>query len=88
MTLHISITPAVEAKLRKRAAAVGKGVNDFVREAVEEMLAQDTSFEKILAPVHDAFRKSGMSQRRAIETFEHAREDAWRAKQPKPRKAS
>ena len=39
MTLHLSLPPEIEARLRERAAATGKDVETFVLEAVEEMLA-------------------------------------------------
>jgi len=38
MSITIPFTPAVEAKLRERAAAAGKDLDAFVREAVEEKL--------------------------------------------------
>jgi len=73
MTLSVPITTRFEAKLRKRAAASGKDVVTFVREAVEEKLGQDETFAEILAPVHDAFRASGMSEPRAMELFERGK---------------
>ncbi len=39
MTVHISLPPDMEAKLRQRALDVGKDVPTLVREAVEEKLA-------------------------------------------------
>ena len=39
MTLNLSFSPEVEAKLRARAAAAGKDLATLVREAVEEKLA-------------------------------------------------
>ena len=38
MTLSVSFDPEIEAKLRERAAAEGKSVEQFVLEAIEEML--------------------------------------------------
>lgn len=38
MTLTLSLPPHLEARLRERAAASGKDVEGFVREAVEEKL--------------------------------------------------
>lgn len=40
MTIHINLPPETEAELRERAAAVGKDLASFVREAVEEKLAE------------------------------------------------
>jgi hypothetical protein len=39
MSVTIPFPPEIEAKLRQRAAAAGKDVGSFVREAVEEKLA-------------------------------------------------
>ena len=41
MTLRIDLPPETEAKLRQRAAASGKDVTAFVRETIEEKLADD-----------------------------------------------
>lgn len=38
MTLNLSLPPELEARLRERAAATGKDVESFVREAVEEKI--------------------------------------------------
>lgn len=73
MTVMLPISAKLAAKLRKRATAAGKDVASFVLEAVEEKLSGDQSFAEILAPVHAAFRKSGMSEKRAMEFFERAR---------------
>jgi len=43
MTIHIDFSPELEAKLKERAQAAGKGVERFVREAVEEKLASGTA---------------------------------------------
>lgn len=79
MELTVPITPAIEAKLRERAAAAGKDIVTFVREAVEEKLSQDETFAEILAPVHEAFRKSAMTEQTAMDTFERARDQAYQA---------
>ena len=42
MTLNLSLSAESEARLRQRAAAAGKDVSTFVREAVEEKLAATT----------------------------------------------
>jgi predicted transcriptional regulator len=39
MSLTVSFSPEVEARLRERAAASGKDVSALVREAVEEKLS-------------------------------------------------
>jgi hypothetical protein len=62
MTLTIDLPAETEQKLRARAAATGKDVATLVREAVEEKLrAPLPTFAEILAPVHEDFRQSGMT---------------------------
>src|SRR5438128_288232 len=63
MTITIHFSADMERKLLARAAATGKAVDALVREAVEETLQQALpSFQEILAPIHDDFRKSGMTE--------------------------
>ena len=63
MTITIQFSAEVEKQLLARAAATGKPVDALVREAVEEKLQQALpSFQEILAPVHDDFRKSGLTE--------------------------
>jgi hypothetical protein len=63
MTITVHFPADLEKKLLARAAATGKAVDALVREAVEEKLQQALpSFQEILAPVHDDFRKSGMTE--------------------------
>ena len=50
-------------KLEAQAAAKGQDVETFVREAVETKLAiSGRSFREIMAPVHEEFDKSGMTE--------------------------
>jgi hypothetical protein len=63
MTLTINLPPATVAKLQAEAAASGKDVDTFVREAVEVKLAiSGRSFRDIMAPVHEDFERSGMTE--------------------------
>lgn len=63
MTISINLPPATIEKLQAQAAASGKDIETFVREAVEVKLAvAGQSFREIMAPVHEDFRKSGMSE--------------------------
>jgi predicted DNA-binding protein len=51
MTLSISLTPEIEARLRDQAKASGKDLGTFVREAVEEKLRSigETNFARDLS---------------------------------------
>ncbi|HKI31518.1 MAG TPA: hypothetical protein VKA46_06595 [Gemmataceae bacterium] len=63
MTLTIDFPAETERKLLARAAATGKDVVALVHEAVEEKLRTPLpTFAAVLAPVHEDFRKSGMSE--------------------------
>jgi plasmid stability protein len=63
MTLTINLPPATIEKLEAQAAAKGQDVETFVREALEVKLAiSGRSFREIMSPVHEEFRKSGMSE--------------------------
>src|SRR5438105_1481605 len=63
MTLVIEFTAELERQLLARAAASGKDVVSLVREAVEEKLRTPlVTFAEVLAPVHDDFRKSGLTE--------------------------
>ena len=62
MTLTIDLPPAILEKLQAQAVATGKDVETLVREAVEVRLAiAGHSFRDIMAPVHEDFEKSGMT---------------------------
>jgi plasmid stability protein len=63
MTLTLQFPPDIEAKLRERAAAVGKDVETLVREAVEAKLAGEPTAQPDLTPEEwvaqfDAWMKS------------------------------
>ena len=62
MTLNLKLDPDAEAKLRERARAAGKDPETFALDAVLEMLHGPRTLAEILAPVHEEFRRSGMSE--------------------------
>ena len=63
MPITIDLPAAIEEKLRAHAAATGKNVETVVVEAVEAKLTlSKLSFREILAPIHDDFKKSGMTE--------------------------
>ncbi|MFO0966240.1 MAG: hypothetical protein U0793_11740 [Gemmataceae bacterium] len=62
MTITINLPPATMEKLQAQATASGKDVETWVREAVEvKLAAAGRSFRDIMAPVHEDFLKSGMT---------------------------
>jgi hypothetical protein len=46
MTLHLKFSPEIEAKLRERAQAAGRPVENFVREVVEEAVASTPATDR------------------------------------------
>ena len=63
MSITITLPPATEARLRAEAAATGKEISTVVAEAVEARLSLAMlHLRDILGPVHDDFRKSGMTE--------------------------
>lgn len=75
MTVSISFAPAEEARLRERAAAEGKDVQTFVREAALEKMDRPTMHE-ILAPIHAATESSGVSLDEIEAMAEQAKHEA------------
>jgi hypothetical protein len=77
MTITINLPPATVEKLEAQAAASGKDVETFVREAVEVKLAiSGRSFREIMGPVHEDFRKSGMTEEELAALVDQAVADA------------
>jgi len=77
MTLLIDLSPEIEAKLYERAAASGKDVPTLVREAVEEKMRLPQSFSELLAPIHEATRKSGLTEDRLADLVGESRDEAF-----------
>ena len=63
MRLELDLDPAAEAKLRVRAAESGKAPEAYARDAVLEKIEGPQTLAEILAPVHEEFRSSGMSEK-------------------------
>ena len=76
MTVEIPLAPEEESRLRERAAADGKDVLTFVREAVFEKLDRPT-FAELLAPVHESARSRGLGVDEIDAMADRAREEYW-----------
>ena len=61
MTVKLSLTPEEERMLVARATEKGQDVANYLRALVEEDLKQSPTFSQILAPIHEDFRRSGMT---------------------------
>lgn len=80
MALEVSLSPEIEAKVRERAAASGKDVAAYVVEAVEEKLNSPASFAELLAPIHAATRKAGLSEHELDTLIEQGRDEVFSSK--------
>ena len=72
MTLQINFAPQEEAKLRDRAAAAGKDIETFIREAALEK-ADRPSLAEVLAPIHDDTVKRGITLDQVDDAIRRAR---------------
>jgi hypothetical protein len=89
MTLTIDFPAETERKLLARAAATGKDVATLVREAVEEKLGTPLpSFAEILAPVHEDFRHSAMTEAELNTLLEGTLAEARKERRERQGKAS
>jgi hypothetical protein len=75
MTLHVSISPQTEAKLREKAAAVGVDVDRYAAGVLERAADQPLSIEAISGPIGKAFESSGLSEDQLTEMLERAKHD-------------
>ena len=67
MTVTIDLTPDEERQLRERAARLDQDLAGYLRRIVRQDLHGDSpagkrSFGEILAPIHQDFRESGMTE--------------------------
>lgn len=89
MTITIDLPSEVEEKIKTQASDDGLKVEDYVKTLIKEASDRrerieklsEKSFKEILAPIHQGFEESGMSEDEIIEMFEQAREEVWQEKQ-------
>jgi hypothetical protein len=71
MTLTIEFPPAILEKLQQQARLAGKGVNDFVVEAVAAKVQRSSrTLEEILEPIRKDVESSGISDDELDAMFE------------------
>jgi hypothetical protein len=78
MTLKIPISPGAKAHLRTTAARLGLTPERYVKELLDDHLAleqeaQATTFDELMGPVREEFRKSGMTEAQLDELVDRAR---------------
>jgi predicted transcriptional regulator len=75
MTISITLTPDQQRKLEELARQRGKDPSAYVHEVVAAYLKVagqkgDQTFEQILAPIWEGWRRSGMTEDEVDELFE------------------
>lgn len=70
MCLMIPLSEKVEAALRRQAEEAGMAAEVLAARLVEGALARVEELRAITAPVHEAFKASGMTEDEAVELFE------------------
>ena len=85
MTITITFPPETEERLRAQADATGKNISTLVVEAVEARFSvSQLSLREILAPAHDDFRQSGLTESSLDSLLEESRDDARTARRSAP----
>ena len=85
MTVTLELEPEVELTATEQAEEQGLPLDKYVEIVVKEAVKQrqrvkqlaQKSFREILAPIHQGFEESGMSEDEITEMFEKAREEVW-----------
>jgi hypothetical protein len=79
MCLHLPLTPDDERLLAQRAQSAGKDAAVFALDVLRRELTRVARVESMLAPVHEEFERSGMSEEELTELLERAKHDLRRA---------
>jgi|GEM_PF-1297582 len=85
MTCQIKSPATLEAKLRKRAAAVGSDVKSFIVQALTEKLSDPKRYREIFAPMHEAFAEAPIPEDELAVIVDRARAERYR--KPRRRKS-
>ncbi len=85
VTVEVGIPKEVMARLTARARACGRGVSEYLRGLIEQDLAAgprrpSPTLDEILAPVHEDFERSGMTEDELYDFLEELREQVWQEK--------
>lgn len=75
MNISVPVTPAIEQRLRERAAAAGKDLASYAAEVIARD-ATRPSLDEILRPVREDFAKSGLSEEQLMDLGRRAVDSA------------
>ena len=81
MTITITLAHEDERRLAERAAAAGKDLPTYLDGLIKKDLSAPTTFAELLAPLHEDFRQSGMTEDELNDLIEESRDDVWRQQQ-------
>lgn len=68
--MQLQIPDELAKELAKRAASLGSAPEELAVAAIRRQLDADDQLEQALAPIHDAFDSSGLTEQDAVELFE------------------
>jgi len=80
MTLNVRLSAPTEARLKKRAAAAGKDPAEYARALIEREMFAEQSFDEILRPAREGFRKRGTTPKQLDDAVMRARKAFHRRK--------
>ena len=80
MTLHISLPPETEAKLRQRADAAGRDVAGYVEELIERDLTKPRSLLEAAEPFARAVEAAGVGDEELKQILTEARDEVREAR--------
>ena len=87
-SLHdLGLRPAQLKAVEKKAKRVGRTAFEYVRLLIERDLLADRTFDDILRPIREDFRKSGITEAQLDEIVRRARHNPNTAHRLKARKA-
>ena len=70
MALCVTIPDELAEELNRTAQAVGKTPEEIAVRAIRRNLLATAKLNEALAPIREAFRKSGLTEDEAVELFE------------------
>jgi hypothetical protein len=84
MTITLRLSPEEEKKLMERASESGQDVTSYVQRLIARDIERAETLAELLAPIHEDFRKSGMTEEELETLLEgelaEAREERRKAK--------
>lgn len=77
MSVVLELNPDVEEALKKKAAAQGSALNEYVAGVLKKHIDLGPTLDEVLAPVRKNFADSGMTEKELDELIEQERQAIW-----------